>query len=1009
MVEITKTVDIGNIPLEINNNAITVVSNAANIESSDPSAPRYINNGEMSFHLMKDRFGNDCYFLGGPGDVTATSITVPSTYNGLPVISIGQGAFLGTPVRSITIPASVISIEPEAFLDSALESVIFEMGSNLEDIGESAFRNTKLTSVEIPASVVHIGSRSFSTSTLTSLTFERGNYQTVYFYNTEGWENVSCYAWGRPPSSANASNTFLMKKVSDRLWSVSLPRTLTGIRFNNGNASTGISPTLSTPDIHVEGPCIHNKCWQANGEEYAYPFTETAWGYPYGTLTIGNYAFSGTTITDLDIPMNCIEIGAFAFYSCKKLANAYFRCGLLTRIGEGAFTDCTSLNFAEFYDDKGSVTMKGPDGISYAATLESMITRIEVEAFSGCYELNRIKIPKSVTWIGEYAFDGNSSLEAETTEMLDPYGWFYTTSTEMSGGTHIYEGYLGAYAGPYKAAEYLTSTYVGYNWFKLTKAPAPEVTVVDRTLHIKDSTYMANKVYIRVNNNDPIEMSMTVGSMYGGSLDVPLKDLELTDGDNYIQVSLGATKLSNSDYITIGPILMSALTYTQEDDYWIVSGPGLDLPEKLRIPSIHDGMYVKKIARDAFKGNTTLIELTIESGIKDIGYSAFSGCTSLKRVTFEDSGEITIYFKNPGWEVVSCYTWYEPGDGGASTYPEAWPGTRMVNLGNSICRLTIPAKTTGIVFNNGYKNGNTVVQSQVQTTDIKTGIRPGVCWQWSRDDNFAYSVSEYDYTESDTSAYTTLSNEVFRNCSNLEEARLSNTIKHIGGTMFSNCGKLANVYFSEQSCITQVGAGAFNNTDLSGQCVLPNTLKYIQDNAFNGSKIKTINIPDSVINIGGGAFASCKSLVYVDFGTQYSTTKHLDYIGPDAFKYCESLQAMEIPSTVTRIGAYAFEYCTKLSAVVIADHHGWRGEYTPDDEAEVYVCVITPADVANSSTFANLLKNTLSEYAFTNINKLWTPEIDLTSDILTIVDKSGFAESFDIYVNGVKKQTVSAK
>jgi hypothetical protein len=1002
MVEITKTVNIGDISLEPNNNAITVVSNANNLASSDHSAPEYINNGEMAFNLTKDKDGNDCYVLMGPGDVAATSITVPPTYAGLPVIGIGQGAFRGTSVRHITIPASVISIEPHAFLDSALESVVFEMGSKLEDIGDEAFRNTKLTSVEIPASVVYMGSMSFSTSTLTNLTFERGNYQTVYFYNTENWENVSCYAWGRPPSSANASNTFLMHKVTDRLWSVSLPRTLTGIRFNNGNASTGISPTLETHNIPVEGPCIHNKCWQASGEEYAYPFTEPACGYPYGTLTIGNYAFVGTNITSLSIPMNCIEIGDYAFSSCKNLANVYFRCGLLTRIGECAFENCTAIDNVEFYDDKSSVTMAGPDGISYAATLKSNLTRIEKDAFVGCSEINRIKIPKSVTWIGQCAFKNNSDLDADTTCMLDNYGWFYTDGTDMSGGTHIYEYSLNNSPLGNKTAEYLTSTYVDYNWYKLDQMPAPTVTTYERTINIRDYTLIANKALICVGTDDPIEFEMS-----NGSLAVTLDDLRPADGDNYIKVAVTSEGLIPSDYTEIGPITVSALTYEEEEDYLVVTGPGTEMPKSLRISGTHGDKLVKKIAAAAFQNNSTLTELIIENGIKYIGERAFNSCSSLTSVTFEDSEKITIYFKNPGWEVVSCYTWHEPADGGVATYPVAWPGSRMINLGNNMCSLTIPANTTGVVFNNGYRNGDSVVTSLVQTEDIIKGIRHGACWQWSKVNN-AYCVEEYDYADIDTSECPVIESGAFGGCTSLTNVKLSNIIRDLGTSMFSSCGKLTNVVFSAPSCLLKIGEFAFQNSDLSGECVLPQSLKHIGDCAFRNTKLKTINVPPAVSRIGASAFSGCRSLVFVDFGVG-NISRHLEYIGVFAFENCTSLPAIEIPHTVTTIGLDAFSGCSALSTVVINDHYGWRGDKYVTTENKTYVYIIPSADVANSSTFARLLKTDLLDYTLTNINKLWVPEIDLTGDILTIVDKSGFAESFDIYVNGSKKQTITAK
>ena len=77
------------------------------------------------------------------------SLNIPSIYNGLPVTSIGDFAFVScTNLSSITIPDSVTSI------------------------GNSAFSNcTSLTSITIPDSVTSIGSQAFdSCSSLTSIT-----------------------------------------------------------------------------------------------------------------------------------------------------------------------------------------------------------------------------------------------------------------------------------------------------------------------------------------------------------------------------------------------------------------------------------------------------------------------------------------------------------------------------------------------------------------------------------------------------------------------------------------------------------------------------------------------------------------------------------------------------------------------------------------------------------------------------------------------------------------------
>ena len=74
-------------------------------------------------------------------------------------------AFQDCPIKSMTIPASVETLE-DAFgthsYKTALESIVFEEGSKLKTIGHMAFKNCLFTEFTIPAGVVTIGSEAFS-------------------------------------------------------------------------------------------------------------------------------------------------------------------------------------------------------------------------------------------------------------------------------------------------------------------------------------------------------------------------------------------------------------------------------------------------------------------------------------------------------------------------------------------------------------------------------------------------------------------------------------------------------------------------------------------------------------------------------------------------------------------------------------------------------------------------------------------------------------------------------
>ena len=105
-------------------------------------------------------------------EAAAGELVIPDKIEGLPVDSIGYGAFyFCSSLTSITIPEGVTSIRDNAFsFCNSLTSIIIPQGVTI--IGDHAFYDCgSLTSITIPNSVTRIGDFAFEHCTsLTSIT-----------------------------------------------------------------------------------------------------------------------------------------------------------------------------------------------------------------------------------------------------------------------------------------------------------------------------------------------------------------------------------------------------------------------------------------------------------------------------------------------------------------------------------------------------------------------------------------------------------------------------------------------------------------------------------------------------------------------------------------------------------------------------------------------------------------------------------------------------------------------
>ena len=127
----------------------------------------------------------------------------------------------------------------------------------------------------------------------------------------------------------------------------------------------------------------------------------------------------------------------------------------------------------------------------------------------------------------------------------------------------------------------------------------------------------------------------------------------------------------------------------------------------------------------------------------------------------------------------------------------------------------------------------------------------------------------------------------FVHCS-LEELELPKGVAIVPGCMCESCGELQKV-------------------------VLPSSIEGIEICAFNScTKLQEINLPNNLTWVEDGTFRYCESLKYLHLPLS------LEMISPEMF-YCSGIESIEIHQSIREIGYWAFWGCRYLKRLVIPD------------------------------------------------------------------------------------------
>lgn len=388
--------------------------------------------------FIYEDFGSSAYTVYLDNLVGQSVITVPSTYNNKPVISVGNYVNHESPTNittEIILPEGIEYISDKAFAGFTLLTTI-ELPKSITRIGSYAFHNcTSLTHLTLPEGITRIETNTFlGCINLEELTIPKSVIAIDKDAFKECYKLISLYFDEGSPFSLsegviyNLDHTILIYYLPSNLalsyeiipgvitigqWAFTGNDSLTSITI--GNDVTTIDDfafhrTISLVDVTIES----------------------------SVEVIGHNAFSNCeNLEEIHLNEGLKTIEDNAFYMCPKIETIFIPSSV-TFIGFKAFNYCTNMTSILVSPQNPYYT--SIDGVLYSNNLQTLIYYpssktnssftvpshvriIKANAFEACYTIRYLYISSGVTTIEQEAFIYNAILKVYIPDTVHTIGF----------------------------------------------------------------------------------------------------------------------------------------------------------------------------------------------------------------------------------------------------------------------------------------------------------------------------------------------------------------------------------------------------------------------------------------------------------------------------------------------------------------------------------------------------------------------------------------------------------
>ena len=904
---------------------------------------------------------------------------------------IGDGAFYNLKgLADIVIPENVTSIGDEAFYNTGLTFI--DLPANLKTIGWFAFSGTKLKKVDIPIQVETIGGCAFSIDTLESVHIPKSLKSVNNGYNNSSY--IYGKAWGELEYYGHNAIFLGAKNLKTVTFEAGISEIISDL-FRE----TGINKIDLPSSVTKIGAAAF-----ANSDL-------TTINLPSSLSEIQDFAFAHTKLKEITIPDSVEKIGYGAFDSVKTLDKVTLPANL-KEISSKTFykTNIAKITIPESVSSIGGIAFA--DTPLKSITLPNNLITIGQNAFSGT-QLTSVVLPSKLKTLENEAFGEITTLVSVNIPLSLESGYNAFSNSKKLENIIIEDGREKIPAG-------LLSN-IGIKTFTL---PSTIKT-------IEDSAFAQNDYLSEITLNNALA---TIAERAFANTN--LKHVKLPDSLTY----LGRGAFENNHSLT-EVIFSKKLRAISENAFANTGLTKLEVPSN--IEEIYSGAFyntklsdlilsegIQRIASSAFVGNQLKV-IELPASLQYLGRSAFGNSSKLRVVKIKSNIELDKYYDVDTISPFSYRDYY------SDEISKQRPESIFVNFEGGV------SKVSDYLFNGVTPVKSVTFKDNINLTEIGNHAFDGTSLTFLTLPDTVETLGEYAFGNINTlnsvniPEKLTTADRAFAGSKKLNELRNKIEGIRIPDGMFENTGLTT---FIVPSGIKEIGKYAFRNNksiaiSFEGpqegfkDVILPVGLTKIDSRAFESTDIGYYDIPDTVSEIGDGAFRFNPNLKSVKLPSELKALKgylfegnkgmkllvipnKVESIDTNAFVNMEGLENVYIPASVTNIGENLIANKDKVTFHVVGGSYaetylkanGFKTVALGDDYKHYNDSIVTRAHLLTTSQNQKL-SGDLSlrlEYELKTAGR----NISDTEIVITLPDdKVSFNSANPI----VKKGTISGK